>query len=178
MVFGRRRRPDSPASRLTPLAVPRLDGSTWPGASAGRSSFAAATLYSLARRDAFTPHSHAVTDAVLDHVRVLLDPGGEPEDAAYLEQVLTAAAQTGAAVGLVESRSVTVPEGAMHPDTAAVLQMAAHDLPAMPPLQSDVARFLLQCGYYLARVGTRGVEEVVDALTRDRHPAIRPSKAD
>jgi hypothetical protein len=154
-----------------PLPFPRLDGSTWPRR--GGTSFAASTLYSLAQQEAFTAEVHDVADVVLGEVLPMLDTGAAPEDEAHMRQVCSAATQSGAGIGLVEARTAEA-EDAMSPDIAAVLWLAADDLPSMPAQQTQVARYLLLCGYYLARQGRDQVFEVTEALWQEDHPAVRP----
>lgn len=165
--WPRARRPPA----VLPLPVPRLDGSTWPARTGP--SFAAATLFSLARQEAFTAEAHDVADVVLEEVLPMLDSGAAPEDAAYLRQVCSAAIQTGAGVGLVETRT-SAPGDAMTRDAAEVLWLAADDLPAMPTRQREVVRYLLLCGYYLARTGRDRVLDVTGQLWQEDHPALRP----
>jgi hypothetical protein len=166
-----------PLFRRTPEAVPlpfpRLDGSTWPEHRRSGASFAASTLYALAREEAFAPAAHDVVDVVLDQVLPLLDTRAAPPDVAHMRQVCSAAAQLGAGIGLVELRSQNPDESSTHRDVAAVLWLAAADLPHLPPHQRDVARYLLQCGYYLARTDRARVVELTGALRQEQHPAVR-----
>jgi hypothetical protein len=155
-----RRRP-----RLLPIPYPRLDGSSWPDArEAGTASFAAATLYDLARREAFTPEAHDVIDPLVEAVLPLVATGAAAADEAHLHRVLVAAAQIGAGIGLVERRTVQDDVAGTDRSVAGVLWMAAEDLPAMPTAQRRLARYLLQCGYFLARTGPAAVPELVDAV--------------
>jgi hypothetical protein len=62
----------------------------------------------------------------------------------------------------------------MERELAAVLWLAADDLPPMPAHQGDVARYLLQAGYYLVRTGREQVWDLVAALQDEEHPAARP----
>jgi hypothetical protein len=160
--------------RVVPLPFPRLDGTTWPDRRTAGASFAASTLYSLAGAEAFTAEAHDVADVVLDEVLPLLDTGAAPEDAAHMRQVCSAAAQVGAGIGLVEARSQDPGPDRTDREVAAVLWLAADDLPPMPPQQRDVARYLLQCGYYLARTDRSRVFDVTGALWEEEHPAVRP----
>jgi hypothetical protein len=159
-----------------PLPVPRLDGSTWPARGRSGASFAASTLYELARDEAFAPATHDVVDVVIDEVLPLLDTGAAPQDEAHMRQVCSAAAQLGAGIGSVETRSLRPEPATTHPDIAAVLWLAADDLPEMPPHQRDVARYLLQCGYYLARTEQSRVAELTGGLWQEEHPAVRPGR--
>lgn len=160
--------------RLLPLPFPRLDGSTWPDRrEIGRSSFAASTLYEMAQQEAHTAPAHDVTDLVVDAVLPKLWTGAAIEDERHMQQVCSMAAQLGAGIGIVEVRSVH-PAAGTDRDVAGALWLAADGLPAMPPHQQDVARYVLQCGYYLARSGPEGLAGLVTALSREEHPAFRP----
>jgi hypothetical protein len=159
--------------RVVPLPFPRLDGSTWPDRRGLPASFAASTLYALAREEAFAPGTHDVVDVLLDEVLPLVDTGAAADDAAHMRQVCTAAAQLGAGIGTVEARSQDPGVDATDPSVAAVLWLAADDLPPMPPRQRDVARYLLLCGYYLARTDRSRVVDLTGALWEERHPAVR-----
>lgn len=158
-----RRTPSSPA--WIPLSPPRADGSTWPGATRAHGSFAAATLYAVVRREAFEPASHDVADLVLAEVLPQVDLGVEAADEAFMVQVCSAAAQVGAAVARVESRSTGVPPDAVSPEGAALLRLAADDLPRMSPRQRAAARSALHCGYFLGRTGSDGLTRVTTALS-------------
>ena len=161
-----RRRP-----RLLPIPYPLLDGSSWPDArEAGTASFAAATLYDLARQEAFTPEAHDVIDPLVEEVLPLVGTRGAPVDEAHLHRVLAAAAQIGAGIGLVERRTVQDDPASTDRRVVGVLWMAAEDLPAMPPVQLRLARYLLQCGYFLARTGPARCTELVDAVRGEAPP--------
>jgi hypothetical protein len=162
-------------SRELPLIFPRLDGSTWPDRRAlGRTSFAVSTLYEVAQQEAHTPAAHDVTDLVDEQVLTMLWTGAAIEDERHMLRVCSAAAQVGAGTGLVE-RSVHTGAGTAA-EVAAVLWLAADDLPRMPPHQQAVARYVLQCGYFLARTGARGLPELLAALAGEQHPARRPDR--
>ena len=165
-----RRRP-----RLLPLELPRLDGTSWPDRrEVGRDSFAASTLYQLGYREAFSPEAHEITDLLLDQVVPILGTDAAPEDEPYLRGVLSAAAQVGAGIGIVERRVVPHPEPGTDRQIAGALWVAAADLPSMPVHQQDVARFLLQCGYYLARTELNRIPLLVAALCAEDHPGVEP----
>lgn len=168
----RRFRASTPAA--VPLPFPRLDGSTWPDRRGLGRSFAALALYELAREEAFTAETHDVVDVVLDELLPMLDTGAAPDDQRYMAQVCSAAAQIGAAIGRVERRSQRPPDTLTDREAAAALWLADDDLPGMPRHQRDVARYLLQCGYYLARSGRDRVLELTGALWEEEHPAVRP----
>jgi hypothetical protein len=151
-----------------PLELPRLDGTTWPDRRvAGRTSFAARTLYQMGYREAFAPESHDITDLLLAEVLPLLPTDAAPEDEPYLRRVFSSAAQIGAGIGIVEQRSVQPGELCTDLQVAAALWVAADELPAMPAHQQDVARFLLHCGYYLARTDPAQTRLLVEALEGD-----------
>ena len=158
---------------LLPTPFPRLDGSTWPdGSASGRTSFAVVALYEMAREEAFTEAAHGVTDLVVRELLPRLWTGAAPEDEALTERVCIEAAQLGAGIGITERRSVHGGAGTAQ-QVAGVLRLAAAGLPPMPPHQTAVARYLLQCGYHLARTGLDGLQELLAALSREDHPAVR-----
>jgi hypothetical protein len=164
--------------RTVALPFPRLDGSTWPERHGA--SFAAATLHSLAQQAAFSAEAHDVADVVLEELVPMLDDGASPADEAYMAQVCSSAAQLGAGVGIVEvqtagdARATASAERVTGRDAAAALWLAAEELPPMQPRQKEVARYLLQCGYYLARCGPDRVLDLTGALWEEGHPAVRP----
>lgn len=165
-----RRRP-----RLLPLQLPRLDGTTWPDRrDVGRPSFAASALYQMGYREAFAPESHEITDLLLEQVLPMLRTDAAPEDEPYLRRVFSSAAQIGAGIGVVERRVVAHEEPGTDRQIAGALWMAAGDLPSMPAHQQDVARYLLQCGYYLARTELSRIPLLVAALCEEDHPGVEP----
>jgi hypothetical protein len=167
-----RRRPPPPP---LPLQLPRLDGTSWPDRrEIGRDSFAASTLYQLGYREAFSPEAHHITDLLLAQVVPILGTDTTPEDEPYLRGVLSAAAQIGAGIGIVERRVVPHPEPGTDRQIAGALWVAAGDLPSMPAYQHDIARFLLQCGYYLARTELDRIPLLVAALCAEDHPGVEP----
>lgn len=171
MPLIRRRR------RLLPLQFPRLDGTTWPDRNVvGRTSFAAVTLHQLGYREAFAAESHDVADLLLAHVLPLLATGEAPEDEPYLRRVFSSAAQVGAGIGLVEGRVVQHQEPGTDRDIAGALWVAADDLPSMPLHQQHVARYMLQCGYYLARTDSTQVTQLVEALVHEDRPDVEPGR--
>jgi len=171
MPLSRRRR------SLLSLQFPRLDGTTWPDRDVvGRTSFAAATLYQLGYQEAFAPESHDIADLLLAHVLPLLQADATPEDEPYLRRVFSSAAQVGAGIGIVEGRVVQHQELGTDRDIAGALWVAADDLPSMPPHQQHVARYMLQCGYYLARTDSTQVTLLVEALLHEDHPDVEPGR--
>ena len=158
---------------LVPMPFPRLDGSSWPdrGAS-GRPSFAVSALHAMAQEEAFSAAAHDVTDLVVEHVLPRIRTGAAAEDDAHMRRVCCVAAQLGAGTGIVERRSVHTGPGTAR-DVAGVLWLAAAGLPPMPPHQRAVARYVLQCGYYLARTGPDGLPELLAVLAREDHSAVR-----
>jgi hypothetical protein len=164
---------------VLPLRPPRLDGSTWlPRDESGRASFEVSTLYEMAQRAAFEPIAHELAEQLLDAVLPLLPIGsagaaGAAADAAgavdsadepYVQRILMVAAQVGAGIGLVESRSLAPPSGLTDRRTWTVLWTALRDLPTMPPTQRFAAAYLMQAGPFLARVGDGGVSDVAADL--------------
>lgn len=162
------------ASREVPAPFPRLDGSSWPDRRRG-DAFAAATYYEMARQEAFDPSVHDVTDLVVDRLLPRLDAGAAPEDEDHMQRVCMAAAQIGVGVARVERRVVPADSAGTDRDIAAVLWLAADDLPTMGPRQQEVARYLLLCGYHLGRWGRDRLPELLDALDAEDHPAVRPA---
>jgi hypothetical protein len=161
-------------SRELPAPSPRLDGSGWPERQRG-DAFAAATYYETARQEAFDPSVHDVTDLVVDRLLPRLDPGAAPEDEEHMQRICVTAAQMGVGIARVERRVVPAGSAGIDRDIAAVLWLAAEDLPAMPPRGQDVARYLLLCGYHLGRWGRDRLAELLDALDAEDHPAVRPA---
>ncbi|MDQ1536516.1 MAG: hypothetical protein QOE58_909 [Actinomycetota bacterium] len=151
--------------RLSPLQLPRLDGTTWPDRrDTGRSSFAASALYQMGYREAFTAEAHHVTDVLLDQVVPMLPLDAAAEDEPHLRGVLSSAAQIGAGIGIVERGVVPGGELATDRRIAGALWVAADDLPVMAAHQRSVARYLLQSGYYLARAGLDQIPLMVATL--------------
>lgn len=159
--------------RLLPLEFPRLDGTTWPNRNVvGPTSFAAVTLHQMGYREAFAPESHDVADLLLAHVLPLLPTDEAPQDEPYLRRVFSSAAQIGAGIGIVERRVVQPQELCTDRQIAGALWVAADDLPSMPAHQQDVARYLLHCGYYLARTDPAQIRLLVEALGREDDPGV------
>jgi hypothetical protein len=163
------------ARRPLPLQLPRLDGTSWPERrEVGRVSFAASTLYELGYREAFEPEAHDITDLLLDRILPMLPAVADPEDEPYLRRVFSSAAQIGAGIGRVERTTVQHDEVGTDRQAAGALWVAADDLPSMPVPQRAIARYLMQCGYYLARTDPMRVPLLVAALADQG----RPSKDD
>ena len=162
------------ASREVPAPFPRLDGSTWPDRKRG-DAFAAAAYYEMARQEAFDPSVHDVTDLVVDRLLPRLDAGSAPEDEEHMQRICVTAAQIGVGVARVERHVVPADSTGTDRDIAAVLWLAADDLPTMPPRGQEVARYLLLCGYHLGRWGRDRLPELLDALDAEDHPAVRPA---
>lgn len=161
--------------RVLPLQLPRLDGTSWPDRrEVGRDSFAASTLYQLGYREAFSAAAHHITDLVLDQIVPMLETGAAPEDAPHLRGVLSAAVQIGAGIGILEGRVVPPAEEIVDHQVAGALWAAADDLPSMPAHQQQIARFLLQCGYYLARTEEGRIPLLVAALRAEDPPREEP----
>lgn len=168
-------RPPRRRPRLLPLRLPLLDGTSWPDpGEVGRDSFAAFTLYQLGYREAFSPEAHDITDLLLDRVLPMLRTGAAPEDEPYLRRVLSSAAQIGAGIGIVERRVAPHEERGTDRQIAGALRVAAGDLPSMPAHQQDIARYLLQCGYYLARTDSSQIPLLVATLREGHHPDVEP----
>ena len=164
-----RRRP-----RLLPLQLPRLDGTSWPDRRmVGWDSFAASTLYQMGYREAFSPQAHDITDLILDQVLPALRIDAAPEDGPYLRRVLSSAAQIGAGIGMVERRVVPHAEPGTDRQIAGALWLAASDLPPTPAQQPDFARYLLQCGYYLALTELSRISLLVATLCGE-DPGVEP----
>jgi len=159
-----RRRPQK-----LPLQVPQRDGSTWPTRrEAGRQSFAASALYRMGYGEAFTAEAHDIVDPLLGQVLPRLRTDAAPEDLPYLHRLFSSAAQIGAGIGLVERRVVRHDEVGMDRQVAGALLEAADELPVMPSQHQEVAVYLMQCGYYLARTGVAQLPLLVTELRGER----------
>ncbi len=159
-----------------PAPFPTLDGAGWPDRRATRGdAFAAAAYYEMARQEAFDPSVHDVTDLVVDELLPRLDLGAAAGDEEHMRRVCTTAAQAGVGVARVERRVAATGSPGIHRDVAAVLWLAADDLPTITPGQGEVARYLLLCGYHLGRWGRDRLPELVAALEAENHPAVRRS---
>lgn len=143
------------------LSVPLLDGTSWPNSQhASRGSFASRILYHNGYRAAFEPSSQEVGSLIEERVlsRLVLD--ATTEDLPYLLQTLQSAGRIGAGIGLTETPSDA---RTVDPETISALHEAAAALPAMRAEDQATAIFLLQTGYYLARVGIEAIDEVLTA---------------
>lgn len=146
-----------------PLVVPTLSGSGgWPSAP-GR-SFASATLHELGTRRAFEADAHGVGEALLDAALPHLDLGVSAEDEPHLRSVLSAAARTGAGIGLVEADLSSPPPGVLTADAAAALWQARGGLPGMREDWARVAAWFLLAGHHAARVGPSALVPLAAAL--------------
>ncbi len=159
-----RRRPD-----LLPLRVPLLDGSAWPTRrEVGRQSFASSALYRMGYGEAFTLEAHDVTDPLLEQVLARLQVDAPPQDEPYLRRLFASAAQIGAGIGNVERRMERHDETGTDRRIAGALLEAADELPLMAPHQREIAVYLLQCGYYLARTGIEQLPVLLEGLGDQR----------
>lgn len=154
---------------VLPLQLPRLDGSTWPDRRAlGRAGFDVSTLYEISNREAFEPPCHEIADRLLTALSPLLPLGDiAPEDAPFVNRILMVAAQVGAGIGSVESRTLAPAPSTSDRRAWGALWKALRDLPKVPAPQRRAAAFLMQAGYWVARTGDNGVLEVAAALRAD-----------
>ncbi|SKB09791.1 hypothetical protein [Aeromicrobium choanae] len=140
--------------RYVALAVPTLDGSTWPAADpAARNGFGAATTHRLGLDAAFTPEAHEVADLLTARLLPLLALDASPEDLPHTVDLLRSAAQTGAGLGLVDARDQSLGPDRMGAHVAGALGEAERELPPMPSTLRHQARFLLHAGHHVARLG-------------------------
>ena len=140
--------------RFVALAVPTLDGSTWPPADpAARTGFGAATTHRLGLDAAFTPEAHEVADLLTARLVPLMALEASPEDLPHTVDVLRSAAQAGAGLGLVDARNPSLGPDRMGADVAGALGEAEQDLPPMPATLRRQARFLMHAGHHVARLG-------------------------
>lgn len=153
----------APAPEPAPLVLPRLTGSGgWPP-SPGR-SFEAATCHELGTRRAFEADAHGIGEALLDAALQHLDLHVEPEDQPYLRSVLSAAARTGAGIGLVELDLSRPADGILSAAAAGALWQARGGLPAMPEDRARVAAWFLLAGHYAARCGPSALAPLAEVL--------------
>ena len=162
-----RRRPEP-----LPLALPRLDGRTWPDRRAvGRMSFEVSTLHEMGYREAFEPAAHAIADLLMDELLPAIPVDNVAEqDAPYLRRIFMVAAQVGAGIGIVETRTLSPPEWASDRHTWGALWTALGDLPAVPRQQRFAASYLMLCGYYLARTHHENLRQLLASLHADLGP--------
>ena len=159
MRLFRRRPPPEPL----PLLVPRLSGDGgWPPMT-GR-SFEASTHHELGTRRAFEPDAHGVGEALLDAALPRIDLRVEPDDEPYLRSVLSAAARTGAGIGLVELDLSRPADEVLTPAAAGALWQARGALPSMREDWARLAAWFLLAGHYAARCGPSALVPLVDAL--------------
>jgi hypothetical protein len=151
-----------------PLRMPRMDGSSWPDRrDVERRSFAALTLYEMGYREAFEPEAAAIADRLVEEVLPMLPIDSAPGDAPYLRQVFVSAAQIGAGIGIVDRRTAHPGERGIDRDVGQALWEAVSELPAMPPEQRRIARYLLQAGHYVARTGLGMIPRMLASLADD-----------
>ncbi|MET1132141.1 MAG: hypothetical protein ABWX60_01825 [Aeromicrobium sp.] len=152
--------------RFVALAVPTLDGSTWPAADpAARSGFGAATMHRLGLDAAFTPQAHEVADLLTARLVPLLALETSPDDLPHTVDLLRSAAQAGAGLGLVDARNTSLGPDRMGADVAGALGEAERDLPPMPSQLRAQARFLMHAGHHVARLGPEVVPLLEAQLT-------------
>jgi hypothetical protein len=157
--------------RLVPLQLPRLDGTSWPEPhDIGPPSFAVLALYQMGYREAFEPEAHDIADRLVAEVLPMVRVDAAPQDAPYLRQVLISAAQIGAGIGIVERRVANTDERSIDRQVGGALWEALSDLPAMPPTQRRVARYLLQSGHYVARTDLATIPLLLASLGDEDHP--------
>jgi len=149
-----------------PLQLPRPDGSNWPDRSAvGRISFEVSTLYEMGYREAFEPAAHAIADLLMDQLLPAIPlTGVAAADAPYLQRVFMVAAQVGAGIGLVETRSLQSAQWCSDRRIWGALWKAMDDLPRLDQQQRRVATFMMHSGYYLARTNVAAIDQVLTAL--------------
>jgi hypothetical protein len=161
------RRPDP-----FPLALPRLDGRTWPDRRAvGRAGFEVATLYEMGYREAFEPAANAIADLLLAELLPAIPLDDVPQaDAPYLRRIFTVAAQVGAGIGIVEARTMAPQKWSSDPRIWGALWAALGDLPALPQQQRFAASYLMHSAYYLARTDDGKIAQLRAALRADLDP--------
>lgn len=157
-IFRRR-----PPLESLPLRLPHLSGDGgWPPMT-GR-SFEASTHHELGTRRAFESDAHGAGEALLDAALPELDLQVEPEDEPYLRSVLSAAARTGAGIGLVEAELSRPADGALTAAAAGALWQARGGLPSMPEDRARVAAWFLLAGHYAVRCGPSALVPLVAGL--------------
>lgn len=163
-LFGRR-----PPPEPLPLRMPRLSGDGgWPPMT-GR-SFEASTHHELGTRRAFEADAHGIGEALLEAALPQLDLQVDPDDAPYLRSVLSAAARTGAGIGLVEAELSRPADAVLSPAAAGALWQARGGLPAMPEDRARTAAWFLLAGHYAARCGPSALVPLVAALHSSEDP--------
>jgi hypothetical protein len=118
--------------------------------------------------EAFTLEAHDVADPLLEQVLPRLHVDATPQDQPYLRRLFASAAQIGAGIGIVERRDARPGEVGTDRLHAGALLEAADELPMMARHQRDIAVYLLQCGYYLARTGVAQLPTLVEQLGDQR----------
>lgn len=163
MGLFRRRPPPEPS----PLVVPRLAGDGgWPPMT-GR-SFEASTHHELGTRRAFDADAHGIGEALLEAALPHLDLRVEADDEPYLRSVLSAAARTGAGIGLVEVDLSSPSPALLSPAAAGALWQARGGLPSMREEWGRIAAWCLLAGHYAARVGPSALVPLVAALRSEK----------
>ena len=151
-----------------PLRMPRMDGSSWPDPrDVERCSFAALTLYEMGYREAFEPEAATIADRLVEAVLPMFLIDSAPADVPYLRQVFVSAAQIGAGIGIVDRQTVQPDERSIDREVGRALWAAVSELPAMPPEQRRIARYLLQAGHYVARTGFGTIPRLLASLADD-----------
>ncbi len=166
-IFRRRPRP-----RPEPLVLvrPHPDGDGgWPDRSLAVRSFEASTYAELGSRRAFEPDAHGIGEALVEAALPRLQTGVSAEDEPYLRSVFTAAARTGAGLGLVEAGMTAAAQDTLDRSIAAALWAARGALPAMPEDWARMAAWFLLAGHYAARRGPSGLDLVVAGLGPQRN---------
>jgi hypothetical protein len=153
-----RRRP-RPQSQPVPLALPRLDCSSWPP-TAERPSFEASTYHEIGLRRAHEPDAHALADRLLEAALSRVSTQASAEDEPYLHKVLRTAAQVGAGLGLVDPS----PPGLLDPGVAGALGVARRGLPTMQPDWALLGAWFLAAGHFLARHDAAARDAALAAL--------------
>lgn len=159
------RRAPRPRPEPLPLVLPRLQGDGgWPDPRQAPRSFEASTYHELGSRRAFEADAHGIGSALVEGALPLLITGVSAEDEPYLHSVFTAAARTGAGLGLVEAGMTSADPAALHRGIAAALWQARGSLPAMPEDWARIAAWFVLAGHYAARRGPSGLARLLDGL--------------
>ncbi len=159
-----------PRSASTPLllAPPRLNDSAKEAIGRAPDGFAAATVRQLGLEMAFSQRAHEVADLICARLLPVFRLQAEPEDLPHVIDLLRSAAQTGAGIGLVESRNSTIEANQLSANAAGALALAFADLPPMPTALGRQALYALRAGHYLARLGDEQVAKLESDLLGER----------
>ena len=157
-----------------PLELPRLDGTTWPDRRVvGRTSFAARALYQI-----------GIPGGVCAGVATTSPTCSWPRCCRCCRRMrLQKMSRTCVASSRPPRRSAPVSESSSNGPCSQVSSARTYtslprsgllrtSFPAMPAHQQDVARFLLLCGYYLARTDPAQTRLLVEAL--EDGPGVEP----